>query len=201
MPGPAAPHVLIVYASTHGHTGRIAEHLGTTLEQEGLAVRVAAVGAVSEQDVADADGVIAAASVHLGHHQRKMVRWLERHAEALAGRPTALVSVSLTAADDTDEARATTQALIDDVLADAHWTPTSTVAVAGALQYQAYNLPTRLLMKLISRSHGGPTDTSQDAELTDWAGVERFARAFAAELRQPGSSTALRGTTTTGHGD
>jgi menaquinone-dependent protoporphyrinogen oxidase len=129
-----------------------------------------------------------------------MVRWLARHADALAGRPTALVSASLTAADDTDAARATTQALIDEVIADTHWTPTTTLAVAGALQYQAYNLPTRLLMKLISRSHGGPTDTSHDAELTDWAGVERFARAFAAGVRQSSALTALRGTTTTGHG-
>jgi menaquinone-dependent protoporphyrinogen oxidase len=175
--------VLVVYASTHGHTGRIAERLGAVVEEAGLTATVRPVQAVTEADLAAAGGVIAAASIHAGHHQREMVAWLEAHADALADRPTALVSVSLTAAEDTDAARATTQGLIDAVVAETHLAPTATLAVAGALQYQAYHLPTRLLMRLIARHHGAPTDPAHDVELTDWDGVERFAADFAASVR------------------
>jgi menaquinone-dependent protoporphyrinogen oxidase len=178
----ASARVLVAYASQHGHTAKIAERLGTVLRRSGVDAVVCPVTAVAEADVAGAAGVIAAASVHAGHHEREMLRWLEAHADALGDRPTALVSASLTAADDTDEARATTQRLIDDVLEDTHWTPTATLAVAGALQYHAYHLPTKLLMRMIARRHGASDDTSQDVELTDWEGVERFAAAFAATV-------------------
>jgi menaquinone-dependent protoporphyrinogen IX oxidase len=45
-----------------------------------------------------------------------------------------LVLVSLTAAEDTEEARQATQRCIDDFLADTGWTPARAVAIAGALQ-------------------------------------------------------------------
>src|SRR5829696_2883120 len=34
------PKVLVIYASTHGHTGRIAARIGAALEQEGVAVEL-----------------------------------------------------------------------------------------------------------------------------------------------------------------
>jgi menaquinone-dependent protoporphyrinogen oxidase len=40
----------------------------------------------------------------------------------------------------------------------------------------------RWIMKRISRSQGGPTDTSRDHELTDWIAVEQFAADFAGAL-------------------
>jgi len=99
--------------------------------------------------------------------------------------PSAFFSVSLTAADDTDEARATTRALIDELLDATGWRPGTAIALAGALQFKEYNLPTRVLMRLIARRiehHTGThVDVHEDTDYTDWAAVDGFAEAFAAQ--------------------
>jgi menaquinone-dependent protoporphyrinogen oxidase len=172
--------VLVIYASTHGHTAKIAARIA-----EGL--RAAGVEEVDVRDAADAGGIdpasydaaIAGGSLHAAHHQEELVEWVKSHRAALADRPSAFFSVSLTAADDTDEAREATQRCIDDFLAETGWTPARSVAIAGALQYREYNVFTRTLVRLMMRRGGHPTDTSQDYDYTDWDAVERFGREFA----------------------
>jgi menaquinone-dependent protoporphyrinogen oxidase len=177
------PRILVLYASTHGHTGRIADRIGATLERTGVHARVCDVaqsGAAIDLD--QFDGVIAGASIHAGHHQHDMVAWLRRHHERLSAMPSAFFSVSLTAVDETDEARAAVRDLIAELVEATGWTPRETVAFGGALQFKEYNLPTRVLMRLIARRHDPHVDVHQDTDYTDWAAVERFAEAFAASL-------------------
>ena len=57
--------------------------------------------------------------------------------------------------------------------------------VAGALLYTRYNFLVRFVMRQITKAEGGDTDTSRDYEYTDWDAVDRFAEAFARQLRQP----------------
>jgi menaquinone-dependent protoporphyrinogen oxidase len=174
---PVAPRVLVLYASTHGHTGKIADRIGALLREQDVAADVRKVG--QPVDVARYDGVIVGASVHAGQHQSEIVEWISTHHAALNARPSAFFSVSLTAADDTDEARATTLELIDDVLDATGWIPTRAEAFAGALQFREYHLPTRVVMRLIARKHGGDIDRHEDTDFTDWAAVERFVQRFA----------------------
>lgn len=175
--------VLVVYASKHGHTGKVAERIGTVLRQQGLAARVARVGSDEAGILADFDAVVIGGSVHAGRHQRKLLAWISDNHVALNELPTAFFSVSLTAADDTDKAHATTAGLIDAVLADTGWAPTTTQAVAGALQFHEYNLPTRVLMRAIARRRTGAKPGGDDVEYTDWQEVARFARRFALLLQ------------------
>jgi menaquinone-dependent protoporphyrinogen oxidase len=99
------------------------------------------------------------------------------------------VSVSLTAADDTDEARQTVQDMIDDVLDKTGWTPTTTLPVAGAFQFEEYNLATRVIMRLTARrvehATGQKVDVHHDTDYTDWDAVEAFAAGFAASAVPP----------------
>lgn len=97
-------------------------------------------------------------------------------------RPSALLSVSLTAADDTDEARTATRACVDELIEATGWTPSRVETVAGALQFREYDIATRVLMRLIARHHHVSTDTSEDVDFTDWSAVERFATEFAATV-------------------
>jgi menaquinone-dependent protoporphyrinogen oxidase len=176
--------VLLVYASTHGHTARIADRIARSLEGEGVEVDVRAVGDAGDASPRDHDGAIVGASLHEGRHQREIVEWVRHHRLPLDDCPNAFFSVSLTAADDTDEARAATQECIDDFLDDTGWTPNRSVAVAGALQYREYDPFSRLLMRLKMRQGGHPTDTSHDVDYTDWDAVDDFAREFAARLKE-----------------
>ena len=68
--------------------------------------------------------------------------------------------------------------MLDDFLRDALWEPELTATFGGAMAFTKYNIVLRWFMKRISRKAGGPTDTTRDHELTDWAQVHRFTRAI-----------------------
>ena len=171
--------VLLIYATTHGHTAKIAARVAGGLLAEDVEVDVREVGDVGDASPADYDGTIVAASLHAHKHQGAMVDWAKHHHLALEAHPSAFLSVSLTAAEDTDDARAATQECIDDFLDDTGWTPTRSLPVAGALQYREYDVFTRVLVRLMMSRGGHPTDVSHDYDYTDWDGLDRFGRDFA----------------------
>jgi menaquinone-dependent protoporphyrinogen oxidase len=180
------PKVLVIYASTHGHTGRIAARIGAALEQEGVAVELHDVRARGAHPAPlGYDAVIAGASIHAGHYQRELVHWVERHRTALATVSSAFFSVCLTAADDTDESREATHAYIDALVEKTGWTPASTATFAGALQYREYDFVTRLMMRLLMRHMHHETDASRDYDYTDWDAVDRWARELVPALAIP----------------
>ena len=110
FPVPVGGHVmtrvLVLYASTHGHTGRIAARIAEAI---GSAAELREID--SAPDPASYDAVVVGASVHAGHHQKAVLKWVRAHADALNQMPSAFFSVCLAAADDTDEARASSQQL------------------------------------------------------------------------------------------
>lgn len=172
------PTVLIVYASTHGHTARVASRMESVLAVRGVGVALREVEDAGELRPLDHNGAIVAASVHGGRHQAAILDWVKHHAAGLNGMPTAFVSVCLAAADDTDEARSATREYIEDMQDDTGWTPTRSITVAGALQYREYDFVTRLVMRMLMRHGEHPTDVTQDYDYTDWDAVERFACDF-----------------------
>lgn len=178
-----AADVLVAYATKHGHTRRVAERVAGVLRDAGLGVALHDLGRRgADPSPADRPGVVVAASIHAGRHQKSVARWAKAHAATLAARPSMLLSVSLAAADADAEARAETRRMIDELVDATGWTPTTAHPVAGALQYREYDLPTRVLMRLIARRHDQPTDVSRDVDFTDWEELERNARQFAAAV-------------------
>ena len=168
-------NVLIIYATNHGHTAKVAARIAETVRDDGARVGIHDIDSADDCAPSGYDVVIVGASVHAGHHQRPVVDWVKRHATALNGMPSVFFSVSLGAAEDTEESRSATRKYIDDFLDDTGWSPRQAVSVAGALQYREYDFATRLLMRLIMRRGGHPTDASHDYVYTDWDAVDRFA--------------------------
>jgi menaquinone-dependent protoporphyrinogen oxidase len=147
------PNALIVYATTHGHTARVAARLASAFGRAGVAAHRYDVRAIPAAVAArDYDAVVVAASVHDGRHQREIVDWVSEHHMSLSLRPTAFVSVSLSAADDAPEARADARRCVDRFVEDTDWTPDMTLCVAGAMRH------------------------------SDWDALERFGRTFAATV-------------------
>lgn len=176
--------VAIVYASTHGHTGKIAARIADIMRAEALDVEVAEIGETADHLIRDCDAVLVAGSVHRGSHQPELVGFVKRHRHLLQERPSAFVSVSLTAADDDDEEmRAETRRMVDEFVEDTGWTPDRTATVAGAFQFSKYSPFERLVMRLIARQHGTEIDPWEDLELTDWNAVEQFVQQFVRRLR------------------
>jgi menaquinone-dependent protoporphyrinogen oxidase len=176
------PDVLLVYATTHGHTAKVANRIADVLREGGLSVDMHDVRTAAKPDLRAYDGVIVGASVHGGQHQREVVDWVRERARALNGLPSAFFSVCLTAADDSEESQRATREYIDVFLDDTGWIPRETVSFAGALQYREYDFVTRLVMRVLMRRGDYPTDVTEDFEYTDWEAVDRFGRTYAALL-------------------
>ena len=168
--------ILVVYASTHGHTAEIAARVSEALGDGDLRDVASAHGL----ELSDYDTVIIGASIHVGHHQKELVEWCERRADVLNAMPSAFFSVCLTAADDSEESREATAAYLADFKARTGWTPRLQATFAGALQYREYDFATRLLMRLLMKHQDRPTDAGRDYDFTDWPAVDEFARSCAA---------------------
>lgn len=171
---------LVVYASTHGHTAKIAARLADAMRGAGLEVALSDVAFAADAKPGRYDLVVVAGSLHQEHHQKELVEWVTDRRDVLAEVPSVFLSVSLSAAEDTPEAIGATQRCIDAFCAQTGWTPTRSEPIAGALQYREYDVFTRQLMRLLMKRMGHPTDASHDYDYTDWDGVDRLGGELAA---------------------
>jgi menaquinone-dependent protoporphyrinogen oxidase len=177
--------VPVFYATTDGHTRRVAAFMATALREQGLESQAISVSSPDAEDVdlEAAKAVILAASVHGGEHQPAARAFARRHAAAFSARPSLFVSVSLniqsTHADKISAARRAAHAFP----AGAGWTPTGVACVAGRLAYTQYGFLKRWLMQRIAVRNGGPGDTSRDHEFTDWPAVRALADDLARRVR------------------
>jgi menaquinone-dependent protoporphyrinogen oxidase len=177
--------ILVLFASSHGHTRDIAWAIERHLRRRGQAVDLVDVNQ-AEPDPGEYDLVVLGSRVELGRHARSIRRYIRRHREALGCMPSAFFSVSMSAADGGQDHS------IAGLTAETGWHPGAAVCFAGALPYTRYNPLLRFIMKQISAKAGHTTDTTRDHDFTDWAAVRAFAErlADAAERTAPASRVA-----------
>jgi menaquinone-dependent protoporphyrinogen oxidase len=175
--------VLVLYATVEGQTARIAERVGERLLVAGHAVQTVQARAGTPIPELDAyEAVVIGASVHYGRHPAFLGAQLRRQRAALARRPGAFFSVSLSA-DGPGKQPAAAARYARKYLRQIGWQPRETATFGGALRYSEYPGWKRGLVGLFVLVAGGDTDKSRDYEYTDWQAVRRFAdscaRAFA----------------------
>ena len=184
--------IAVLYATREGHTRHIAERVAEDLRARGFDVESKD---LRDDDAAihlnDYSAAILASSVHVGKHERAMVKFARKHRTELERLPTAFLSVTLSEAgaemfDTTAEKRARfsadVQKMMDKFFESTGWRPERVKPVAGALLYSKYNPLVRFVMKRIARKAGASTDTSHDCEYTDWVGLDSFVDDLADEL-------------------
>jgi menaquinone-dependent protoporphyrinogen oxidase len=184
--------VLVLFATREGHTRLVAEHVSTVLQAKGLSTQViCAKEAPRDFDLVSYSAAILAASVHVGKFEPEFVELVRNHRAELEQLPTAFIAVSMAEATAEDVhasnerrlgAEENVKQTIERFCQETGWRPERIKAAAGALLYTQYGVVTRLVMKLIAKSTGAPTDTSRDHDLTDWNALARFAEEFADEL-------------------
>lgn len=170
--------ILVVYATTDGHTAKVAAAVADDIRSLHIDVDLIAAGEAS-CDPADYRATIVAASLHAGGYQRAVRRWVCEHAETLARRPTAFLSVCLGVLEHDPHVDAQLAVMANRFFARTGWRPAAVKVVAGALPYTRYNWLKRFVMRRIAARAGGDTDTSRDYEYTDWADLKAFAVEFA----------------------
>lgn len=174
----------IFYATREGHGKRVAEHIAKSLRALRYDVDLCNVKDSPESiDLQPYEVAFVVASVHLGRHEREVVRFVRSHRLDLVRLGAPFLSLTLSEADAEDPAAplekrmlaaADAQRMIDVFVQETGWRPAYVLPVAGALAYSKYNFFIKLVMKAIARKAGGPTDTSRDYEFTDWGALDRF---------------------------
>jgi len=187
--------IAVFYATREGHTRRIAEHVADELRAARLDADLKNVRDLTcDIDLDDYSAAILAASVHIGRHEREMVRFVKQHRTGRESMAAAFLSVTLSEAgaerlDATLEQRAQFTAgvnkVIENFLEETGWHPKRIKAIAGALVYSQYNPLVRFVMKRIARKAGVTADTSRDYEFTDWIALNRFVRELVDEISAP----------------
>jgi menaquinone-dependent protoporphyrinogen oxidase len=169
----------IAYATVEGQSAKIAEWLAARARRAGLDAEATDLSR-RPTPPPDCEQVILVASIHSGRHGHVVRSFVREHREWLAARPSAFLSVRLSAAADRAEAA---EELLEAFLASCGWTPDVALPVAGALPYSKYGFLMRRILRAIAKREGGPTDTSQDYELTDWPALSQTLDDFLASER------------------
>lgn len=179
--------ILITYATTHGQTAKIAEHMAERMRTQGAEVEVARLRWLApELDASAFDAIVVGDRVHGDRYHDRVTQFVRRHLNILRVRPSAFFSVSLLQLSKDAAQRDKTLALPGRTLAGLGWKPDRIEVIAGALAWSRYGFFGRWIMKAIWKNAVGRLDTTRDQVFTDWAQVDRFADAFVrfVELRR-----------------
>jgi menaquinone-dependent protoporphyrinogen oxidase len=172
-------NVLIVYGTTEGQTRKIAEWTATHIRERGHQVELRDSAAfASDFDVGTFHAFVIAASVHQEHHQETVTNFAIAHHELLNARPSAFISVSLSAV--LEEAKTEAQKYVDRFVAMTAWQPRMTLLLGGALRFSEYDYFQEQIVKFIVMKRGGAARTERDREFTDWGALARFVDGFLA---------------------
>jgi menaquinone-dependent protoporphyrinogen oxidase len=171
-------NTLILYSTTDGHTREICSRLQQQLESRGDRVTLLDIEEAAGLDPAAYDKIVIGASIRYGKHSRKIAAFIRRHFHVLEQKPSAFFSVNLVARK-AEKNQPATNPYLKRFLKQIPWKPKHLAVFAGKLDYPSYSAWDRLIIRLIMRVTGGPTDPSAVVEFTDWERVEAFGRLLA----------------------
>lgn len=164
--------VLIAFATVEGQTGKIARFVEGEVGKSGVdSVLLDLSGDGGGVSFAGIDRVILAAPVHERRHPQVFERFLSARREDLAGRPTLLISVSLSAAfaDGLEEA----QDYVVEMKMRTGFEPDREVLVAGAVRGDSYDYFQREVVRYVVLRNRDYDPKDSEHEFTDWKALSR----------------------------
>lgn len=184
--------VLVVYATTEGHTRKIAHWVADWASIRGHETGIIDCSDIPEEVDVDAwQSYILVGSIHMEKHQSSLVHFAKEHLDRLEECPAALISSSLTAVLEDADSQATARSYIGGLIEQTGWLPLASLPVGGALKYTQYDFFKKFILKVIAQRQGYPIDTTRDFEFTDYVVIERFLLEFFSQHLEndPGHST------------
>ncbi len=174
-------NALIVYASTHGHTARIAGELSQRLSRAGHGIDLVTVVDASGLDLTRFDAIVVGGSIRHGRHHARLTAFVRANRAQISAARGFFFSVSAIARKAT---KRTPQGnpYVAPFLARTGWTPDGIAVFAGKIDYPQYGFFDATVIRLIMKLTGGPTDPATATEFTDWAAVDAFASVIANAL-------------------
>ena len=170
-------NVLIVYGTTEGQTRKIAERTATHVRGTGHQVELRDASTLTSDSDLDTFGAfIIAASVHQERHQDTVINFAIAHRELLNAKPSAFISVSLSAVLENERAEA--QKYVDRFVSVTGWKPRMTLLLGGALRFTDYDYYQEQIVKFRVMKSGHTAGTDRDHEFTDWTALASFVDGF-----------------------
>jgi menaquinone-dependent protoporphyrinogen oxidase len=176
--------VLIIFATTEGQTRKIVERAAARVRDLGHEAQLYDTSTLFDKlQIGAFAAIIAAASVHQRLHQETITEFAIAHRDRLNAKLSAFISVSLSAALESDGLEA--QGYVDRFIAETGWRPTKTLLLAGALRYTEYDYFKQQIVKHTVLKGRGFSDTQRDYEYTDWEALSEFVDAFLEMVARP----------------
>ncbi|MCA1409375.1 protoporphyrinogen oxidase [Ensifer sp. IC3342] len=168
-------NILIIYGTTEGQTRKIAVWTAARTRERGHQVELVDSEALpSDLKVEAFHAFIIAASVHQKHHKDTITNFVFAHHELLNARPSAFISVSLSAVLEEPEA----QGYVDRFVSVTGWRPRTTLLLGGALRFTEYDYFQEQVVKFIVMKGSGAAFSERDQEFTDWNALTDFVDRF-----------------------
>lgn len=168
-------NILILYATTDGHTTKICNRLKQVIEMNANQVTLVAVEGFRRLDLHSFDKIIIGASIRYGKHNKLIFDFIEDNLQLLESKSTAFFSVNIVARKP-EKNRPETNPYMRKFLKQTSWRPKKLAVFAGKLDFPKYRFFDRLMIRLIMWITKGPTDPKTVIEFTDWQQVEEFAQ-------------------------
>lgn len=180
-----AGKVLVTYGTWCGATQSVAEAIGQTLQEHGLAADLLPVERVTNLD--GYSGVVVGTGVRAGKLNRKVKRFVGKHRQVLGQIPVALFVDCLTMKEDTPANRATVDAYLDPLRAAAPGMhPVSVGLFAGAVLTETNQFARQpFFMRWMIRAMKKGMDDKGGADLRDWTAIRAWAEQIAPLMQAP----------------
>ncbi len=172
--------VLIAFATVEGHSRTIAGKIGEIVEQAGHQVVIADLSGPGFAVPGRFDATILCGPIHVGKYPSPLYEFIGEWKSELSARPSALVTVSLAIASDSETERNEARHYPEKLAVETGWKADMEHNAAGALKYVEYDFFKRWVLRYIASKEGGPVDTTMDHVLTDWEALDRFVHEFLA---------------------
>ena len=167
---------LIIYSSTDGHTKMICERIKNFLT-DGNLVELLSLEESKKVNLSSFEKIIIGASIRYGKHSKELYKFVNLNKNILDQKKSAFFSVNVVARKP-EKNSAETNPYINKFLRISKWKPNKISVFAGKVDYPNYNFFDKYIIKFIMFITGGPTDTSQSYEFTDWTKVDDFSKEF-----------------------
>ena len=165
---------LIIFSTTDGHTKKICERISKFLNN-GKLTKIVSLNEATKLNLSEFQRIIIGASIRYGKHSKELYKFIELNKKILDQNQNVFFSVNVVARK-LEKNTPETNPYIKKFLKVSKWQPKKLGVFAGKVDYPNYNFFDKYIIKLIMFITGGPTDTSQSYEFTDWLKVENFAK-------------------------
>ncbi len=166
--------VLIIYATTDGHTRKICERLQQVIEQRNSQVQLLQIDE-PHPDLSQYDKIVIGASIRYGKHSKLIYEFIKQNQQILESRPNAFFSVNVVARKP-EKNQPDTNPYLKKFLSQIDWRPKQLAVFAGNLDYPSCGYLDRQMIRLIMWMTKGPTAPDTVVDFTDWDQVEAFGR-------------------------